>query len=184
MHGETSSSIFWVSFGLYHPMPNIIDVDLGFGWIYRWVRPSGEPAIVPALPNGGKRHLGKRLRVISPALTPMRDVPNLFRRQPGIASPGHPLLKRLHGWFHASWLNFRVGTAGILTMWGLTLFPCVLWMIAWYTGWHISFTKLYEESATGISLGFSGLLLFYSNDGVHAFGPGASRVYGRLAELF
>lgn len=132
---------------------------LALGWVYRWVR----------------HRVGQRLFLFSPmaektswttfagnvpALTPMRDAPNLFRRQAGIASPRQPALKCIHSWLHSGWLNFRVGVAAILTTWGLTLFPGVLWMIAWYTGWHISFTKMYEESATGFSLGFSGLLLF------------------------
>ncbi|MDJ0706731.1 MAG: hypothetical protein QNJ46_25960 [Leptolyngbyaceae cyanobacterium MO_188.B28] len=131
---------------------------LVLGWVYRWVRHRVGQRLFRLSPMAEQTSWQAFAGGI-PAITPMRDAPNLFRQQSGIVSPGHPVLKRLHGWLHTGWLNFRVGTAGILATWSLTLFPCVLWMIAWYTGWHISFTKLYEESATGFSLGFSGLLI-------------------------
>jgi hypothetical protein len=62
--------------------------------------------------------------------------------------------------FHSLWLNLKIGVAGILTTWCLTLVPGMIWAMAWYTGWHISFTKMYEASETGASLGFLGLVLF------------------------
>ena len=132
---------------------------LALGWSYRWVRHRVSQRLFRFSPMAEKttwQQFASKLE----SLTPVRDTPNLFRRQPGIPSPNHSVFKCIHSWLHAGWLNFRVGLGGILTTWVLTLFPCVMWAYAWYTGWHISFTKMYEESATGFSLGFSGLLLF------------------------
>ena len=132
---------------------------LALGWSYRWVRHRVSQRLFQLSPMAEKTTWQQFASNLEP-LTPLRDIPNLFRKQPGIPSPSHSVFKWIHDWLHGCWLNFRVGLGGILTTWVLTLFPCVMWALAWYTGWHISFTKMYEESATGASLGFSGLLLF------------------------
>ncbi len=132
---------------------------LALGWSYRWVRHQVSQRLFQLSPMAEKTTWQQFASNLE-SLTPVRDTPNLFRRQPGIPSPSQWAFKCIHSWLHAGWLNFRVGLGGILTTWVLTLFPCIMWAYAWYTGWHISFTKMYEESATGFSLGFSGLLLF------------------------
>ncbi len=132
---------------------------LALGWSYRWVRHRISQRLFRLSPMAEKTSWQQFASNLE-QLTPVRDSPNLFRRQPGISSPRHSLLKCIHDWLHAGWLNFRVGLGASLTTWILTLLPCIIFAIAWYTGWHISFTKMYEESATGFSLGFSALLLF------------------------
>ena len=137
---------------------HILTAILALGWIYRWVRHRVSQQLFKSSPMVDK-NTWQKFASNHESLTPVRDLPHLFRRQPGIVSPKNSWLKCLYEWLHACWLNFRVGLGGILTTWSLTLFPCTMYAIAWYTGWHISFTKMYEESATGASLGFSGLLL-------------------------
>ena len=131
---------------------------LALGWVYRWVRHRVSQRLFQLSPMAEKT-TWQQFASSHESLTSVRDIPHLFRRQSGIASPNRSGFKCIHDWLHACWLNFRVGLGGILTTWVLTLFPCVILAIAWYTGWHISFTKMYEESATGASLGFSGLLI-------------------------
>ena len=116
---------------------------LALGWVYRWVQHRVIQSLFQRSPLA--------MKTTWQALTTqdfkvVRTVPNLFRRQPGQPEPIHPLKRWLHHWCHSVWLNFKTGFAGVLTTWSLTLFPCVMWAIAWYTGWHISFTKLYEFS--------------------------------------
>lgn len=148
---------------------------LALGWSYRWVRHRVSKRLFQLSPMAEKTTWQQFASNLEP-FTPVRDIPNLFRRQPGISSPSHSAFECIHSWLHAGRLNFRVGLEGILTTWVLTLFPCIIFAIAWYMGWHISFTKMYEESATGFSLGFSGLLLFTATmlyvptaQGRHAF---------------
>ena len=155
-HGKTITKNSLGAFGLHNFLSDPIDVYLGIGVGLSVGATSGDSIPISAIAP---------MKTTWQALTTqdfkvVRTVPNLFRRQPGQPEPIHPLKRWLHHWCHSVWLNFKTGFAGVLTTWSLTLFPCVMWAIAWYTGWHISFTKLYEESATGSTLGFSGLLLF------------------------
>ena len=90
----------------------------------------------------------------------MQEPPNLFRAQVGSETPGRRLSRWIHSLLHSLGLNWRVGLAGILTTWSLTLLPVVIESLAWYTGWQISFTKLYEESETGQALGLLAVLIF------------------------
>ncbi len=154
--GKPLVRIFWGLLVCTILCQTLLTSILALGWVYRWVRHRVSQRLFQLSPMAKKTSWQQLASNLEP-LTPVRDTPNLFRKQPGIPSPSHSVFKCIHGWLHAGWLNFRVGLAGILTTWVLTLFPCVIWALAWYTGWHISFTKMYEESATGFSLGFSGL---------------------------
>ena len=157
--GKRLLRIFWLLLVCTIWCQTLFTSILALGWSYRWVRHRVSQRLFQFSPMAEKTTWQQFASNLEP-LTPVRDIPNLFRRQPGISSPSHSVFKCIHNWLHAAWLNFRVGLGGILTTWVLTLFPCIIWAYAWYTGWHISFTKMYEESATGFSLGFSGLLLF------------------------
>ena len=150
--------IFWLLLICTIWCQTLLTSILANGWVYRWVRHRVNQKLFQLSPIAEKT-TWQQFASSHESLTPVRDVPNLFRRQPGIPSPRDSLFKCIQEWLSACWLNFRVGLGGILTTWSLTLFPCSMWAIAWYTGWQISFTKLYEESATGVSLGISGLLL-------------------------
>lgn len=132
---------------------------LALGWVYRWVRHRVSQKLFKLSPMAEKISWQQFANNFE-ALTAVCDTPNLFRRQRGISSPSHSVFKYIHDWLHGSWLNFRVGLEGMVTTFLLTLFPGVIWVLAWYTGWHISYTKMYEESATGFSLGFLGLMLY------------------------
>ena len=132
---------------------------LALGWVYRWVGHRVSQKLFQLSPMAEKISW-QQFASNWEELTPVRSPPNLFRRQAGVASPRLSVLKWIHDWLHGSWLNWRVGLGGIMTTWVLTLLPGVIWALAWYTGWHISYTKMYEQSATGFSLGFSGWLLY------------------------
>ena len=96
----------------------------------------------------------------NPDIIPLRDTPRLLLRQQGTSYPQNVILQKIHWLFHSFWLNWKAGISGILATWSLTGLPCIIWAMAWYTGWHISFNKMYEESATGVSLSFLGIFLF------------------------
>ncbi len=150
--------IFWLLLVCTIWCQTLFTAILALGWSYRWVRHLVSRQLFQLSPIVEKTTWQQFASNLE-SLTPVRDTPNLFRKQPGISSPRYLLFKYIHHWLHACWLNFRVGLGAILTTWVLTLLPCIIFAIAWYTGWHISFTKMYEESATGASLGFSGLLI-------------------------
>ena len=156
--GKRLLQIFWLLLVCTIWCQTLLTSILALGWVYRWVRYRVSQRLFQHSPMA-EQTTWQQFASNLESFTPVRDIPNLFRRQPGIASPQNSGFKCIHDWLHACWLNFRVGLGGILTTWVLTLFPCVIWAISWYTGWHISFTKMYEESATGASLGFSGLLI-------------------------
>ena len=156
--GKRLLRIFWLLLICTIWCQNLLTSILALGWIYLWVRHQVTQQLFKSSPMVDKT-TWQEFTSNHESLTPLRDLPHLFRRQPGIPSPKSSVVKCIHEWLHACRLNFRVGLGGILTTWSLTLFPCSMWAIAWYTGWQISFTKMYEESATGASLGFSGLLL-------------------------
>ena len=157
--GKRLLHIFWLLLVCTIWCQTLFTSILALGWSYRWVRHWISRRLFQFSPMAQKISWQKFASNLE-ALTAVRDTPNLFRQQPGIISPSNSAFKCIHSWLHAGWLNFRVGLEGILITWVLTLFPCIMWAYAWYTGWHISFTKMYEESATGASLGFLGLLLF------------------------
>ena len=156
--GKGLLRIFWLLLVCTIWCQTLFTSILAKGWLYRWVRYRVSKRLFRYSAIAEKTSW-QQFASNHESLTPVRDIPHLFRKQAGIPSPSNSLFKCIHEWLHACWLNFRFGLEGILTTWVLTLFPCVLLAIAWYTGWHISFTKMYEESATGVSLGFSGLLL-------------------------
>ncbi|MEO0852980.1 MAG: hypothetical protein AAFY15_05690 [Cyanobacteria bacterium J06648_11] len=129
------------------------------GWTYRWQRRTAVRRMFHRSAIASQKNW-RQFASEQEALTPMRDVPRLFRRQPGTLQPTRPVLKPFHAALHGAWTNLGWGGVGILTTWTLTLLPTLLWSFAWYAGWHVSFAKMYEHSEVGISLGFSGLLLF------------------------
>ncbi len=156
--GKRLLRIFWLLLICTIWCQTLFTSILALGWVYRWVRYRVSQRLF-RLSAIAETTTWQEFASNDESLTPVRDIPHLFRRQPGIPSPKNSAFKCIHEWLHACWLNFRVGLGAIVTTWSLTLFPCAMWAIAWYTGWQISFTKMYEESATGFSLGFSGLLI-------------------------
>ena len=132
---------------------------LALGWVYRWVRHSVTKRLFEISPIAESIQWHK-FASNHQEITFVRDSPRLLWRQAGAPCPTNPILKRFHGLFHSLWLNMKIGVAAILTTWSFTIIPCIFWAMAWYTGWHISFNKMYEESATGASLGFLGMVLF------------------------
>lgn len=86
--------------------------------------------------------------------------PKLWENTQHLKCINHPNFKWLHRIFYSLKLHLKIGFFGILVTWMITFLPCLLWAYAWYVGWHISFNKMYEESATGGSLGFLGTILF------------------------
>ena len=156
--GKCLLRFFWLLLICTIWCQNLLTSILALGWVYRWVQYRVSKRLFRESALAEKRSW-QEFASNHESLTQVRDIPHLFRKQPGIPSPSNSIFKSIHEWLHACGLNFRVGLGAVLTTWTLTLFPCAMWAIAWYTGWHISFTKMYEESATGASLGFSGLLL-------------------------
>jgi hypothetical protein len=61
---------------------------------------------------------------------------------------------------YSLWENFQLGLRAILNTWVLTLPGGVLWLFAWYAGWHNSFNKGYEQAAVGPLTGMLGIVLF------------------------
>ncbi len=56
--------------------------------------------------------------------------------------------------------NARVGVAGMVNTWVLTLLPAILWVFGWYAGWDNSFNKGYEQYSVGIVISLIGIALF------------------------
>lgn len=129
------------------------------GWIYRWLQHSITQRIFGLSPLS-KNMSWRKFILENEEITVLGDTPNLLWRQKGTSFPRNPILKRLHWLFHSFWLNLKTGFSAILTIWSLTIIPCIFWAMAWYTGWHISFNKMYEESETGASMAFLGMFLF------------------------
>ena len=129
------------------------------GWTYRWVRHSVARELFDRSPIARKTRWHD-FATAQQEIEFLRDAPHLILRQKGVTAPGPSVLKVLHFLLHSFWLNFKTGVCAILPTWTCTLLPCILWAMAWYTGWHISFHKMYEESATGVSVGFLGLVIF------------------------
>ncbi|NJK62698.1 MAG: hypothetical protein HC921_08475 [Synechococcaceae cyanobacterium SM2_3_1] len=132
---------------------------IALGWIYRWVCVDSHRHLFKCSPLADTT-TWQDFSSQHPDLQALQTVPRYFQVQPGISSEGNRIQRFFHKRFHSFWLNGRQGWSGILTTWSLTLLPCLIWSWAWYTGWQISFTKLYEESATGFSMGLLGFLLF------------------------
>ncbi len=58
------------------------------------------------------------------------------------------------------WINLRLGTQALLTVWAVTLPMGLLWLLAWWAGWQNSFTKGYEQAWVGPVLGLSTIAVF------------------------
>ena len=129
------------------------------GWAYRYVQYYVTKRLFTLSPIA-QNNQWSQFSAKNPEITSISNLPNLFLRQKGINSPPNSIINKIHSLFHSFWLNWRSGISGILTTWSLTAIPCIIWAMAWYTGWHISFNKMYEESATGVSLGILGTVLF------------------------
>ena len=132
------------------------------GWIYRWVQYSVTIRLFQSS-SIATNNKWKQFSENNPEIARLQKVPNFFRRQETkekINLPQTPIVNKLHWLFDSLCLNWKIGFSGILTTWSLTIVPCILWAMAWYTGWHISFNKMYEESATGFSISFLGIILF------------------------
>ena len=56
--------------------------------------------------------------------------------------------------------NLRLGVAGMMNTWVVTLLPTLLWVFGWYSGWDNSFNKGYEQFSVGVSISLTGIVLF------------------------
>ena len=79
----------------------------------------------------------------------------------------HPNTHPRHSWrdslraaFGSLRRNITRGVAASFNTWVFTLPGCVLWLFAWYAGWHNSFTKGYEQAEVGPLTGLLGVALF------------------------
>jgi hypothetical protein len=79
---------------------------------------------------------------------------------PAQAIAGGSICRFLRPALGALGANFSQGFRATLCIFLFTLPATSLWLYAWVLGWNISFFKLYEQSALGISLGLFGILLF------------------------
>ena len=138
---------------------NLFTSIFALGWTYRWVQYFVTKRLFNLSPIA-KDHQWSQFISDNPEIITLRNMPNLLLRQKGTTFPKNAILNKIHWLFHSFWLNWQAGFSGILTTWSLTAIPCIIWAMAWYTGWHISFNKMYEESATGVSLSFLGIFLF------------------------
>jgi len=73
---------------------------------------------------------------------------------------GGRIRRSLRRVFGSLYSNIRQGVAATFSIFLFTLPATSLWLYSWVLGWNISFFKLYEQSALGISLGLLGILLF------------------------
>ncbi len=129
---------------------------VALGWLYRWVRYTISKRLFYLSSKNTQTNwhqwASQQEDIIS-----LQDSPKFFQMQrvkPG-SKPGW--FKRQ---FHSLGVSSCQGMAGILTIWSLTLGPCIIWALAWYTGWHISFNKIYEHSVTGFTIGSLALIVF------------------------
>lgn len=129
------------------------------GWIYRWTKRFIFKKLFH-FSNIAKNTSWYEFASNNSEIIVVRDIPNLLLSQTDSFRTSKGILKKLKSLFHSFCLNWKTGISAIMTIWVLTIIPSLLWAIAWYTGWHISFNKMYEESATGISLSLLGMLLF------------------------
>ena len=128
--GKRLLQFFWLLLICTIWCQNLLTAILALGWIYRWVRHQVSQKLFKSSPMMDKT-TWQQFTNDHESLTLISDLPHLFRKQPGIASPKNKVFKCIHQWLDACWLNFRVGLSGILTTWSLTLFPCGLWAISW-----------------------------------------------------
>ncbi len=78
-----------------------------------------------------------------------------------LRSAGRPAWRRvLTGCFGSVWQNIRTGVPAIANTWVLTMPSCLIWMTFWFTGWNISFDKVYEEAFVGLLASLAGIGLF------------------------
>jgi len=56
--------------------------------------------------------------------------------------------------------NIKTGIQGIFNIWVLTIIPAMLWNFGWYSGWIVSFDKVYENFSVGITLSLLGIFIF------------------------
>lgn len=128
------------------------------GWTYRlmqrsavrnWARRAGIAAIAEefALQHDDLRHLAR--------------LPNFVLPQPGapIRTGGgvRAGLARLFGSFG---LNLKIGAQALANTWVLLLPAEVFWLFGWYSGWDVSFNKVYEQFSVGRSIALTGIVLF------------------------
>lgn len=78
-----------------------------------------------------------------------------------LCGAGRPAWRRvLTGCFGSLWQNLCTGLPAIANTWVLTMPICMIWMIFWFTGWNISFDKVYEEAFVGAVSSLAGIGLF------------------------
>ncbi|MDJ0507771.1 MAG: hypothetical protein QNJ64_00720 [Crocosphaera sp.] len=158
---RTLSLIFLVLGATFFSQDLLTGIIL-LGWTYRWVGYLVKRRLFQLSP------LAKTVtwdQFIIQEKNNQQDIgnyiyPKLWENPSRIKYLNYPQLKWLHRIIYSIKLHFKIGFLGILVTWNFTFLPCLLWVYAWYTGWHISFNKMYEESATGGTIGFLGTVLF------------------------
>jgi hypothetical protein len=67
---------------------------------------------------------------------------------------------RVHRLLGGLWDNLRFGLQSIVNTSVVLALPCLLWTLAWYAGWQVSFNKAYEYFQNGALLGLTASALF------------------------
>lgn len=140
---------------------------LAVGWTYRFMQRSALHAWWKAGEGGGDF---QSFLAESQSTQGHRSSPNWFlaqnpreslRRewtaQAGIRGKARAVISALTG---SLTHNARIGVAGILNTWVLTLVPVLLWLFGWYAGWNNSFNKGYEQYYVGMLISWIGIALF------------------------
>lgn len=140
---------------------------LAVGWTYRVMQRTALRAWWKAGEEGGDfrafvaEHESTRGHRSSPNWLLAQNTRETIRRdwaaRKGIRGKAVAVCSGLTGSFLQ---NVRIGLAGIVNTWVLTLVPALLWVFGWYAGWNNSFNKGYEQYYVGILISWIGIALF------------------------
>jgi nitrate reductase NapE component len=88
-------------------------------------------------------------------------LPNFVLRQPGAPTRSGGRIRAGFGrLFGSLGLNLKIGAQGLANTWVLLLPAEVFWLFGWYSGWDVSFNKVYEQFSVGRSIALTGIVLF------------------------
>ncbi len=145
----------------------LLTAVLAVGWTYRFMQRSALRAWWKAGEGGDDfqkflaGHESTRGHRTGPnwflAQNPRETVRREWTARKGIRSKAKAVFSGLAG---SLLHNARIGAAGILNTWVLTLLPVTLWLFGWYAGWNNSFNKGYEQYYFGMLISWIGITLF------------------------
>lgn len=147
---KTAGAFVWKTlFGAFLCQGFLISVFV-VGWTYRAMqRAAVKRWMKEQTPNATLTDAAHEVH----AFSHLAHWPNWFR---GVGDED----RRMTRWFGGFSSNLKLGFAGLVTTWSLTLLPMLFWNVSWYAGWNNSFNKGYEQAAYGPLLGVSGVVLF------------------------